>query len=82
MTKFPGYKIRFMDDSQGNMNEIVSDEYISDTMKEGNKYNYIFLTIEEACEYQKQHPKKVIAICDYDPQEIVDYIKNSGAKYV
>ena len=81
MTKFPGYRIRIMNDYWGNMNEIVSLEN-TPTTDEENEHNHLYLTIEEACEYQKNHPNKIFALWDYDPEEVVEYVKNSGAKYI
>ena len=60
------------------MNEI----WLKDAIKEDGYKNLIYFTIEEGCEYQKEHPEKIISLYDYDPKGVVEYIKNSGAKYI
>ena len=68
-TKFPNYRMYIMPDNEGNMNELVLAEFADENC----------LTIEEAVEYQKEHPNKIFGIYKNDPKEIVDYLKNHNA---
>ncbi len=63
-----------MKDSDGNFNEIVPITYLTESDNA--------MTIEEAIEYQKTHEDKIFSLWEYDPEEVVEYIKNSGAKYI
>lgn len=74
MTNFPNYRIYFMKDNVGNMNEIWKTNSVID-----DKDDYVVKTIEEAIEFQKENPKKIISITSSDPKEIVDYLKNNNA---
>lgn len=65
----------------GNMNEIWTLENVIDEGENGYE-DFIYLTIEEGCKYQKEHPEKIISLWGYDPKEVADYIKGSGAKYI
>lgn len=77
-TKFPNYRYYIMKDYAGNMNEIcgVNDDIIKDP-------DLIILTIEEAVKYNKKHPNKILILDkENDPEEIIDYVVNSGANYI
>lgn len=83
-TKFPNYRYCIMDDKAGNMNEIwdLKDAKITDE-KFNDDNSLHFLTIEEAVKYNKEHPNKILILDkENDPEEIIDYVVNSGAKYI
>lgn len=72
-TKFPDYRIEFMKDNVGNFNEIVKEKDI-----DYNDQDFIYLTIEEGIEFQKKNPKKIISIWNWEPQEIICYLKKNN----
>lgn len=87
MTKFPECRIRIMNDYWGNMNEVVSLENVPHEGEE-DKYNDLYLTVEEAVEYQKEYqkkeqkkyPNKTVILDPIFDKEIYDYfIENGGS---
>lgn len=77
-TKFPKWRIAFMNDKDGNMNEIIAIDGIYENS------NFIYKTIEEAIVFQKNNPNKVVSYFEplSDEEEIIiDYLKQNGVKF-
>lgn len=77
-TKFPKWRIAFMNDKDGNMNEIITVDGIYENS------NFIYKTIEEAIIFQKCNPNKIISYFEPLSNEekiIIDYLKQNGVKF-
>ena len=77
-TKFPKWRIAFMNDKDGNMNEIITIDGIY------KNSNFIYKTIEEAIDFQKSNPNKIISYFEpFSDEEktIIDYLKQNGVKF-
>lgn len=78
MTKFPNYRMCFMKDEAGNMNEI----WDAKSANEEKDPMLFFMTIEEAVKYQKNHKNKIFLLDRLSvPQEIIDYIVSNDCLY-
>lgn len=53
--KFPKWRIAFMNDKDGNMNEIITIDVIY------RNSNFVYKTIEETIDFQKSNPNKIIS---------------------
>ena len=76
-TKFPKWRIAFMNDKDGNMNEIITIDGIY------KNSNFVYKTIEEAIDFQKSNPNKIISYFEpFSDEEktIIDYLKQNGVK--
>lgn len=77
-TKFPKWRIAFMNDKDGNMNEIIAVDGIYENS------NFIYKTIEEAIVFQKNNPNKIISYFEPLSNEekiIIDYLKQNGVRF-
>lgn len=77
-TKFPKWRIAFMNDKDGNMNEIIAIDGIYENS------NFIYKTIEEAIVFQKNNPNKIISYFEplsNEEEIIIDYLKQNGVKF-
>lgn len=77
-TKFPKWRIAFMNDKDGNMNEIITIDGIY------KNSNFIYKTIEEAIDFQKSNSNKIISYFEPLSDEekiIIDYLKQNGVKF-
>lgn len=71
MTRFPKYRILFMKDKEGNMNELWETKYIPE--------NEEYTTIEKAKEFQDKKPYKVISLSyGVDNYRIIKYLIKKG----
>ena len=77
-TKFPKWRIAFMNDKDGNMNEIITIDGIY------RNSNFVYKTIEEAIDFQKSNPNKIISYfkpLSDEEKTIIDYLKQNGVKF-
>jgi hypothetical protein len=77
-TKFPKWRVAFMNDKDGNMNEIVAIDGIYENS------NFVYKTIEESIIFQKDNPNKIISYFEplsEEEKNIIDYLKQNGVKF-
>ena len=77
-TKFPKWRIAFMNDKYGNMNEIITIDGIY------KNSNFVYKTIEEAIDFQKSSLNKIISYFEPlsdEEKTIIDYLKQNGVKF-
>lgn len=77
-TKFPKWRVAFMNDKDGNMNEIVAIDGIYENS------NFVYKTIEETIIFQKDNPSKIISYFEplsEEEKNVIDYLKQNGVKF-
>jgi hypothetical protein len=77
-TKFPKWRVAFMNDKDGNMNEIVAIDGIYENS------NFVYKTIEESIIFQKDNPNKIISYFEplsEEEKNIIDYLKQNGVNF-
>lgn len=77
-TKFPKWRVAFMNDKDGNMNEIVTIDGIYENS------SFVYKTIEESIIFQKDNPSKIISYFEplsKEEKNIIDYLKQNGVKF-
>ena len=67
-------KCFFMNDKLGNCNDFVEDNFSTN--------DGIVLSLEEAAEFQKEHPDKKILVYDTTDKKLVDYFISIGGKVI
>lgn len=77
-TKFPKWRVAFMNDKDGNMNEIVAIDGIYENS------NFVYKTIEESIIFQKDNPNKIISYFEplsEEEKNVIDYLKQNGVNF-
>ena len=77
-TKFPKWRVAFMNDKDGNMNEIIAIDGIYENS------NFVYKTIEESIIFQKNNPSKIISYFEplsEEEKNIIDYLKQNGVNF-